>query len=110
MKRFSKFIIWAMAYVGCMSAIRSVTDSNTIVIILEFLGIISFFIWAFYDKKSKFDKDSSESDMTAIIFTKVDLERLIENNAVIMTDDNGSQIYFMSEECYDKSYKNKFAK
>ena len=110
MKRFSKFIIWAMAYVGCMSAIRSVTDSNTIIIILEFLGIISFFIWAFYDEKSKLDEDSSESDMAAIIFTKDDLQRLVEDNAVVMTDDDGLQIYFMSEECYDKSYKNKFAK
>lgn len=110
MKRFSKFIIWGMAYVGCMSAIRSVTESNTIIIILEFLGIISFFIWAFYDEKPKLNEDSLESDMTAIIFTKNDLKRLAEDNAVVMTNDNGSQIYFMSEECYDKSYKNKFAK
>lgn len=110
MKRFSKFIVWAMAYIGCMSAIRSTTESNILVIILEFVGIISFFIWAFYDEKSRLDEESSESDMAAIIFTKDDLQRLIEGNAVVMTDDDGFQICFMSEECYEESCKNKFAK
>ena len=107
MKRFSKFIIWAMAYVGCISAIMSVTDSNIIIIILGFLGIISFFIWAFYDASStsKSNKKLEETDMRAIVFTKNDLKRLMDNYAVVMTADDGTNIYFMSEECYEKSYK-----
>lgn len=107
MKRFSKFVIWLMAYIGCLSTIESYFTSNIAIFIFQFIAILSFFIWAFYDASStsKSNKKLEETDMRAIVFTKDDLKRLMDNYAVVMTADDGTNIYFMSEECYEKSYK-----
>jgi len=109
LKRLSKFIIWSMAYIGCMSTVMSWSIPDALFFGLQFIGVLSFFIWTFYESKPAFKTSrESEEDMTAIIFTRDDLNRLNNNDAIVMTTDDGLEIYFMSEECYTQSYEDKF--
>ena len=57
MRWLSKYMIWIMAWIGFMNAVRSSPIPPRVKVACSILGVLAWFLWDSYDKPSEEDEE-----------------------------------------------------
>ena len=57
MRWLSKYMIWIMAWIGFMNAVRSSPIPPWVKVACSILGVLAWFLWDSYDKPSEEDEE-----------------------------------------------------